>query len=121
VVSFNSHQMGFGYDDIMCRVYGFKGTVDTHYFGNVSVKTTEIHTDGSVGNLFTDGVVTNIATFRDNVTKGDCANLTVPASVRSNLTTILGRTAAYKNGVVTWEEMMRKQEKFAPDLKGLKA
>jgi predicted dehydrogenase len=120
VVSFNSHQMGFGYDDIMCRVYGFKGTVDTHYFGNVSIKTTELRTDGSVGNLFTDGVVTNIATFRDNITKGDCANLTVPASVRSNLTTVLGRTAAYKNGVVTWEEMMRKREKFAPDLKGLK-
>jgi hypothetical protein len=41
--------------------------------------------------------------------------------VRSNLTTILGRTAAYKNGMVTWEEMMRKREKFMPDLKGLKA
>jgi len=105
----------------MCRVYGFKGTADTHYFRNVSVKTTDLHTDGSVGNLFTDGVVTNIATFRDNITKGECANLTVPASVRSNLTTVLGRTAAYKHGMVTWEEMMRKKEKFAPDLKGLKA
>jgi predicted dehydrogenase len=121
VVSFNSHQAGFGYDDILCRVYGLKGTADTHYFGNVTVKATDFHSDGSVGNLYTDGVVTNIATFRDNITKGDCANLTVPASVRSNLTTILGRTAAYKNGVVTWEEMMRKKERFAPDLKGLKA
>src|ERR1019366_1271704 len=121
VVSFNSHQMGFGYDDIMCRVYGFKGTADTHYFGNVTVKANEFHLDGSVGNLFTDGVVTNIATFHDNVTKGECSNLTVPASVRSNLTTILGRTAAYRNGMVTWDEMMRKKEKFAPDLKGLKA
>jgi myo-inositol 2-dehydrogenase / D-chiro-inositol 1-dehydrogenase len=120
VVSFNSHQAGFGYDDILCRVYGLKGTADTHYFGNVSVKAAEFHRDGSVGNLYTDGVVTNIATFRENITKGECANLTVPASVRSNLTTILGRTAAYKNGVVTWEEMMRKKEKFAPDLSGLK-
>jgi len=121
VVSFNSHQAGFGYDDILCRVYGLKGTADTHYFGNVTVKATDFHSDGSVGNLYTDGVVTNIATFRDNVIKGECANLTVPASVRSNLTTVLGRTAAYKNGVVTWEEMMRKKEKFMPDLKGLKA
>ena len=77
--------------------------------------------DGSVGNLYSDGVITNIATFRDNITNGDCANSTVPASVRSNLTTILGRMAAYKNGVVTWDEMMRRAEKFAPDLKGLKA
>ena len=74
-----------------------------------------------MGNLYTDGVVTNIATFHDNITKGECGNPTVPPSVRSNLTTILGRMAAYKNGVVTWEEMMRRKEKFAPDLKGLKA
>jgi predicted dehydrogenase len=121
VVSFNSHQSGFGYDDIMCRVYGLKGTADTHYFGNVTVKATELHTDGNVGNLYTTGVETNIATFRDNIAKGDCANLTVPASVRSNLTTILGRMAAYKNSVVTWQDMMRAQEKFVPDIKGLKA
>jgi predicted dehydrogenase len=121
VVSFNSHQSGFGYDDIMCRVYGLKGTADTHYFGNVTVKATEFHSDGSVGNLYTDGVETNIATFRDKITKGDYANPTVPASVRSNLTTILGRTAAYKNGVVTWQEMMHKGERFVADLKGLKA
>jgi predicted dehydrogenase len=121
VVSFNSHQMGYGYDDIMCRVYGFKGTADTHYFGNVTVKANEFRMDGSVGNLFTDGVVTNIATFHDNIINGECSNPTVPASVRSNLTTILGRTAAYRNGVVTWDEMMRRKEKFTPDLKGLKA
>jgi predicted dehydrogenase len=121
VVSFNSHQSGYGYDDIMCRVYGLKGTADTHYFGNVTVKATEFHSDGSVGALYGDGVITNIATFRDNITKGDYANPTVPASVRSNLATILGRMAAYKNGVVTWQEMMRAKEKFAPDLKGLKA
>jgi predicted dehydrogenase len=120
VVSFNSHQSGYGYDDIMCRVYGLKGTADTHYFGNVTVKATEFHSDGSVGNLYSDGVETNIATFHDNITQGECANPTVPASVRSNLTTILGRMAAYKNGVVTWQEMMRAKEKFAPDFRGLK-
>jgi myo-inositol 2-dehydrogenase / D-chiro-inositol 1-dehydrogenase len=121
IVSFNSHQSGFGYDDILCRVYGLKGTVDTHYFGEVSVKTTDYHHAGSVGNLYTEGVENNIATFRDRVTSGDCSNPTVAQSVRSNLTTILGRTAAYANGVVTWAEMMRKPEKFEADLKGLKA
>jgi hypothetical protein len=105
----------------MCRVYGLKGTVDTHYFGNVTVKATELHSDGSVGSLYGDGVITNIATFRNNIAKGECANLTVPASVRSNLTTILGRMAAYKKGMVTWQEMMQANEKFAPDFAGLKA
>jgi myo-inositol 2-dehydrogenase / D-chiro-inositol 1-dehydrogenase len=121
VVSFNSHQSGFGYDDIMCRVYGLKGTADTHYFGNVTVKATEFHLDGKMGNLFTEGAETNIATFHDNITKGEYGNPTVPDSVRSNLTTILGRAAAYKGGMVTWDEMMRRNEKFSPDLRGLKA
>ena len=121
VVSFNSHQSGQGYDDIMCRVYGLKGAADTHYFGNVTVKAQEFHLDGKMGNLYTEGAETNIATFHDSVTKGECGNPTVAPSVRSNLTTILGRTAAYKNNVVTWEEMMRRKEKFTPDLKGLKA
>ena len=120
VVSFNSHQSGFGYDDIMCRVYGLKGTADTHYFGNVTVKSTESRSDGNVGNLYKDGVETNIATFRDSITKGDYSNPTVAPSVRSNLTTILGRMAAYKNGVVTWQEMMQAKEKFVADFKGLK-
>ncbi len=121
VLSFNSHQSGYGYDDIMCRVYGLRGTADTHYFGNVMVKAKEFHLDGSVGSLYGDGVVTNIATFYDSIAKGECSNPTVAPSVRSNLTTILGRMAAYENGVVTWDEMMRRKEKFTADLKGLKA
>ncbi len=51
--------------------------------------------------------------------RGECSNPTVPASVRSNLTTILGRTAAYKNGVVTWDEMMRAKEKLAAGPQGV--
>jgi predicted dehydrogenase len=121
VVSFNSHQSGFGYDDILCRVYGLKGTVDTHYFEKVTVKTTDYYNSAEVGNLYTDGVVTNIATFHERITQGECSNPTVAPSVRSNLTTILGRMAAYKGGVFTWEEMMRAKEKFEPELKGLKS
>jgi len=120
IVSFNSHQSGFGYDDILCRVFGLKGVADTHYFGHVTVKTEEARSDGEVGNLYTDGVNTNIATFHRSITTGDHTNPTVAASVRSNLTTILGRTAAYKQRPVTWEQMLRAKEKFNPDLRGLK-
>ena len=120
-VSFNSKQAGFGYDDILCRVHGLKGTVDTHYFGKVSVTATEFRSSADVGNLYSEGVKTNIQTFYDNISQGDCSNPTVAASVRSNLTTILGRMAAYQNGMVTWKEMMQRGEKFVTDLKGLKA
>jgi myo-inositol 2-dehydrogenase/D-chiro-inositol 1-dehydrogenase len=121
LVSFNSRQSGFAYDDILCRVYGLEGTVDTHYAGKVWMRARDFRSEGDSGNLYPDGAVANIATFHDNITKGDYSNSTVAPSVRSNLTTILGRTAAYKNTVVTWREMMSAKEAFVPDLKGLKA
>lgn len=67
---------------------------------------------GRMGNLFTDGVISNIATFYESITKGDFSNPTVAPSVRSNLTTILGRTAAYKKAEVTWDEMLTASEKW---------
>ena len=121
-LSFCSKQVGHGIDDIMCRVYGAKGTADTHYFGKVWMRSTEeIFNGGELGNLFTDGVVRNIATFYDNVTKGDFSNPTVAPSVRSNLTTILGRTAAYRRREVTWDELLKANEKFEFDLSALKS
>jgi len=121
-VSFNSKQVGFGFDDIQCRVFGTEGTADTHYFGDIWVRSKDdLFNGGKMGNLYTEGVQNNITTFHDSITKGDYANLTVAPSVRSTLTTILGRTAAYKNAEVTWTEMMRVNEKLHLDLKGLKA
>lgn len=121
VVSFTSKQFGAGYDDIGCRVYGPKGTIDTHYFGNVSIKGENPFSGGAVQNLYTTGAQKNIADFHKAATGGDFSNPTVPPSVRSNLTTILGRTAAYKRGEVTWDEMMKAGEKWEFDLSGLKA
>jgi hypothetical protein len=40
--------------------------------------------------------------------------------VRSNLVTILGRTAAYEGRVVTWDELLRTDDRLIADLKGLK-
>jgi predicted dehydrogenase len=121
LVSFSSKQVGFGYDDIMCRVYGMEGTADTHYSGKVTVKTKEDPFNGDTPNLYLDGAVRNIATFYENITQGNCANPTVSPSVRSNLTTILGRTAAYQGREVTWSEMMRACEKLEANLSGLRA
>jgi hypothetical protein len=44
--------------------------------------------------------------------KGNFSNSTVAPSVRSKLTTILGRTAAYRGSEVTWDEMMKAGEKW---------
>ncbi len=121
-VSFDSKQVGHGFDDIQCRVFGIDGTADTHYGGDVWVRSKDdLFNGGKTGNIFTDGVERNIVTFYESITKGDYSNPSVAPSVRSNLTTILGRTAAYKNAEVTWAEMMLANEKLHLDLKGLKA
>jgi len=120
VVSFSSKQLGDGWDDICCRVYGTDGTLDTHYFADVSIRGKLPYKGGKIPNLYTDGAVANIATFHDSVTRGEHANPTVAASVRSNLTTILGRAAAWKGGHVTWGEMMAAAEPLEADLSGLR-
>ncbi|MGA2496727.1 MAG: Gfo/Idh/MocA family oxidoreductase [Tepidisphaeraceae bacterium] len=121
VLSFTSKQYGAGWDDIGVRVFGSRGTADTHYFGSVSIKGQTPYAGGSVGNLFSDGVALNVAEFHTNITTGQFANPTAVQGVRSNLTTILGRTAAYKKSLVTWDEMMKTAEKLEFDTKALKA
>jgi hypothetical protein len=45
----------------------------------------------------------------------------VAESVRSKLTTILERIAAYTGTPVTWAEMIQAKDQWTFDLKGLKA
>jgi hypothetical protein len=101
-------------------VHGTTGTIETHYSGKVWMRSREDGYNGDTRNLYEDGTVRNIARFYNDIVKGDFSNLTVSPSVRSNLTTILGRQAAYKNGEVTWDQMMNSGEKFEFNTKGLK-
>lgn len=122
ILSFNSKQFGHGYDDILCRVYGTQGTIDTHYGGKVSVVAKDDGYHGTTPNIYEAGAVNNIASFHQAIVGRDFTNPTVAPSVRSNLTTILGRTAAYAQGrEVTWDQVMRANEKFEFDVRALKA
>jgi len=67
-----------------------------------------------------EGAEVNIADFYDSITNSRFSNDTVAASVRSNLTTILGRTAAYQRREASWDEMMSANEKMDGRLEGLK-
>ncbi|HUD45554.1 MAG TPA: Gfo/Idh/MocA family oxidoreductase [Candidatus Baltobacteraceae bacterium] len=120
-VTFNSKQEGKFWEDIACRVYGVQGTIDTHYFGVVKVLCDDAYNGGTMTNLYTDGAVLNIASFHKAIASSDFSNPTVAPSVRSTLTTILGRTAVYRRAAVTWEEMIGANEKLEADLTGLKA
>ena len=118
--TFSSKQVGFAYEDIMSRVYGTDGMADLHYAGTSLIQSRENRNSVSAPNLYTTGAEANIAAFHNAVSKSDFANLTVPPAVRSNLAAILGRTAAYRNSVVTWDEMLRANEVFTANLQGLK-
>jgi predicted dehydrogenase len=108
-------------DEIRCRVFGAAGMVHSDYFGEVWIRGKAPYEGGNLGNLYTDGAVNNIHEFHRAVTEGDYSNPTVAPSVRSNMTAVLGREAAYKGGVVTWDALVRENKKLEPDLSGLKA
>ncbi len=120
LVTFYSKQYGAGADDIRCQMFGTEGALDTHYAGDVSIKGKANYAGGRDGGLYATGAVRNIATFYDQVTSGKLDYSTVAPAVRSNLTTILGRTAAYRQAEFTWDELMRSEERLDARLEGLK-
>jgi len=119
--SFASRQCGKGPGGIFCTMYGTSGAVETQYGGTVKVYGNAPYPGGQTGSIFRDGCVNNIATFHKSITEGVTHNPTVAASVRSNLTTILGRDAAYTGRKVAWDDMMKAKTKVQADLTGLKA
>ena len=121
VATFTAKQVGFGFDDIMVRAHGTTGTVETNYGGKEWLHSREDRYEGATDNIYLVGVERNMVTFHDNIVKGDFSNPTVAPSVRSNLTTILGRTAAYHPGrEVTWKQILKAAEKWEFNPKGLK-
>jgi len=120
IVTFASKQFGEGHDDILCRMYGAQGTIDTHYSGKVGIRGKVPYEGGTSEGLYKAGAVRNIAAFYDDITGSWFSNPTTAPSVRSNLTTILGRMAAYKHAEVSWEQLMKSKERLDPKLHGLK-
>ena len=121
VVAFTSKQVGFGFDDILVRAHGMTGTAETNYGGKCWLHSRDDVFNGATDNIYQVGVEHNIASFYQDITKAEFSNPTVAPSVRSNLTAILGRTAAYKGAEVTWDAMLKANEKWESDLKGLRS
>ncbi len=125
VLTFNSVKCIPGVrDEIRCRVFGADGVIDTDYFGDVWIRGKKPYeggkSDSTYAGLYLTGTVNNIAEFHRAITSGDFTNPTVAPSVRSNLTSILGRTAAYEKRTVTLEEILKANRRIEFDLQGLK-
>jgi hypothetical protein len=102
-------------------VFGSRGVIDTDYYTNVYIRGEEVYDGGNVGNLYTTGTQINIDEFHQFITQGQVENPTVAASVRSNMTAILGREAAYRRREVSWDELVRENQKLDLDLSWAKA
>jgi len=101
-------------------MFGSEGVLETKYGGEVLIRGKNFWRGGSSPGIYKDGAVTNIASFHANILAGKFDNSTVAPSVRSNLTTILGRTAAYRGEIVQWPDLLAANERLEPNLKGLK-
>lgn len=103
------------------RMFGDRGVLETQYGGRVVIRGEDFYEGGATSGIFRDGAVANIATFHEMVRSGRSENETVAPSVRSNLVTILGRTAAYEGRPLSWDEMLERAITVEADLSGLEA
>jgi predicted dehydrogenase len=113
--SFSSHQLNGAFSDLCVRVTGVHGTADTHYGGLVRIVGDKAWNGAEKDDTFRGGCVTNIQTFIDAVRNGKPVN-NAPMAVESNLTAILGRTAAYEQRMVTWDQLMASTDRWRVDL-----
>ncbi|GAG50265.1 unnamed protein product, partial [marine sediment metagenome] len=103
------------------RMFGSLGVLETQYGGQVLIRGKNFYRGGSSPGIYPEGAKANIATFYECIAGGKYDNPTVAPSVRSNLITVMGRTAAYTGNVVTWDETVKSKEKLDGRLEGLEA
>jgi predicted dehydrogenase len=115
-VDFSSAQFTRGYSDLCIRVYGDAGTVDSHYNGLVRITGGQTWTGAEKDPTFREGAITNVKDFVASIREGKPLN-NLAYSLESTLTSILGRMAAYRNSSVSWDEMMRSNEKLEASLR----
>jgi len=123
-ITFSSRQIeghGTQPEGIRNRMFGSKGVLETEYGGQVIIRGENFYRGGKSPGIYKDGAVANIATFHKSILEGNYENPTVEPSVRSNLITILGRTAAYTGEKVMWAGLVKSTEKLEANLKGLKS
>src|SRR5437016_8660784 len=75
IIDFSSTQFLYGYGDLCTRIYGSKGTADTHYGGLVNIRAkTGGYRGGETKQIYKSGVVTNIDNFCKSIASGKYLN-----------------------------------------------
>jgi len=116
LVDFDSHQLTNSCPDLCARVFGIKGCADTHYGGLIRIAGDNAWQGAEKDDTFQQGAIDNAKAFVASIRDGKPMN-NADVSVESNLTAILGRTAAYQQRMVTWDELLKSKERLHADLK----
>ena len=114
-VDFSSAQYTKGYDDLCIRMYGDKGTADSHYNGPVRILGDNPWKGTDYDDTWNNGVNNNVKDFVKSIRSGEFINHGKYA-VQSTLTGVLGREAAYSGKEVSWDDMMERKNKLDADL-----
>lgn len=114
-VDFSSNQLTNSFSDLCVRVFGIQGAADTHYGGLLRITGDNAWQGAEKDDTFRQGAINNVKAFIDSIQTGKLLN-NAEQAVESNLTAILGRTAAYQNRTVTWEDLQRSEEKYEATL-----
>ncbi|MDQ3012346.1 MAG: Gfo/Idh/MocA family oxidoreductase [Acidobacteriota bacterium] len=121
-ISFNSNQFkNKGYRQSGERFFGTKGASESHQGGPATISLNEVREGQKVSDKIDTGKVdlhaavgTKMKALVEGVTAGKFDNQ-CEMGAETTLTTILGRMAAYKGTEVSWDKMMKSNEKW--DLK----
>ncbi|GAA5138260.1 Gfo/Idh/MocA family oxidoreductase [Prosthecobacter algae] len=101
------------------NLMGSKGAFLSKFGGDIMIRGGKdtFWRGGKNPNIYKTGTDTNIGRFAAAIHGGDkdITRATVPLAVRSTLTAILGRNAAYQHGSLTWEELQKDTSKFEVD------
>jgi predicted dehydrogenase len=114
--SFSSNQLTPSFSDLCVRCIGIHGAADMHYNGLVRITGDNAWMGSEKDDTFKEGALANVKAFVQSIRTGKYLNNTEVA-VESTLTAILGRTAAYRQQPVTWDELMASNEKLEAELK----
>jgi len=130
-VSVQSTQVGPSFGDVCARFIGTKGIAEAHYSGGVFIKGENVWDSGVIksgGTLTPQQIATGASlsslddadknkgtSFIKSIESGNYLNQ-LRAGCESTLTAIMGREAATRQELVTWDEMDISSEKIDPML-----
>ena len=108
--------------NVRCVAYGQAGNAEIGYVGQALLNAGDSsYEGGEIADLYRAGAVRNIASFHDSIQNGEYGNPTLNPSIRSTLTTILGREAASRRTRLTMDALLKENQSLPVDVSGLKA